>query len=346
MVALDDDRLVRLGDGLSGEGCSWPWSLLGPCPRGSAGPRLTLGAPRTVALPPYPAGVRIFSGIQPTGTSTLGNNIGAIRQYVDGQERAAASGDEARHASSTCTRSPSPTTRPSCASGSTTPPRDPARRGPGFRAVRGLFRQSDVPEHAELTWLLSSVVPQRPDWPACTSSATSPRSSASSSAPACCSTPVLMAADVLAYRAGEVRSAKDSASTWSSCAMPPATSTAGSRPCGSERAVSRAADRCPSRRTPEVGARTWTCRSRRARMSTSSASPEGTVYLCSTKASRWRRSSSGPSTDSETGARRPSVRPEGEARRLEPARDPRGLPPHLDRRVPSARCPNAAATAT
>ena len=32
---------------------------------------------------------RIFSGIQPTGRKHLGNYIGAIRQYVEGQERAA-----------------------------------------------------------------------------------------------------------------------------------------------------------------------------------------------------------------------------------------------------------------
>ena len=30
---------------------------------------------------------RIFSGIQPTGRKHLGNYIGAIRQYVEGQER-------------------------------------------------------------------------------------------------------------------------------------------------------------------------------------------------------------------------------------------------------------------
>ena len=31
--------------------------------------------------------MRIFSGIQPTGRKQLGNYIGAIRQYVDGQDR-------------------------------------------------------------------------------------------------------------------------------------------------------------------------------------------------------------------------------------------------------------------
>jgi tryptophanyl-tRNA synthetase len=37
--------------------------------------------------------VRIFSGIQPTGRKHLGNYIGAIRQYVEGQDRAIAGGD-------------------------------------------------------------------------------------------------------------------------------------------------------------------------------------------------------------------------------------------------------------
>jgi tryptophanyl-tRNA synthetase len=31
--------------------------------------------------------MRIFSGIQPTGRKHLGNYIGAIRQYVEGQDR-------------------------------------------------------------------------------------------------------------------------------------------------------------------------------------------------------------------------------------------------------------------
>jgi len=31
--------------------------------------------------------MRIVSGIQPTGRKHLGNHVGAIRQYVEGQER-------------------------------------------------------------------------------------------------------------------------------------------------------------------------------------------------------------------------------------------------------------------
>src|SRR6185295_18984302 len=98
--------------------------------------------------------VRIFSGIQPTGRKHLGNYIGAIRGYLDGQER----GDPAiycivdLHATSVAY--------------------DPAAL-PGYvldtagmliaaglypdRCI--LFRQSDVTEHAELCWLLASVTP-------------------------------------------------------------------------------------------------------------------------------------------------------------------------------------------
>jgi tryptophanyl-tRNA synthetase len=96
--------------------------------------------------------VRIFSGIQPTGRKHLGNYIGAIRQYVDGQER----GEPAiycivdLHATSVAydpkllPRYVLDTTAMLLAAGL-----DPAR------CI--LFRQSDLMEHAELCWLLCSV---------------------------------------------------------------------------------------------------------------------------------------------------------------------------------------------
>jgi tryptophanyl-tRNA synthetase len=96
--------------------------------------------------------VRIFSGIQPTGRKHLGNYIGAIRQYVEGQER----GDPAiycivdLHATSVkydpkeLPRYVLDTAAMLLAAGL-----DPER------CI--LFRQADVQEHAELCWLLSSV---------------------------------------------------------------------------------------------------------------------------------------------------------------------------------------------
>jgi len=98
--------------------------------------------------------VRIFSGIQPTGRKHIGNYIGAIRGYLDGQERA----DPAiycivdLHATSVAYDPEAlptyvlDTTAMLIAAGL-----DPAR------CI--LFRQSDVKEHTELTWLLCAVTP-------------------------------------------------------------------------------------------------------------------------------------------------------------------------------------------
>ena len=96
--------------------------------------------------------MRIFSGIQPTGRKHVGNYIGAIRGYLEGQER----GDPAIYCivdlHATCIeydpralpRYVLDTTAMLMASGL-----DPER------CI--LFRQSDVREHSELCWLLSSV---------------------------------------------------------------------------------------------------------------------------------------------------------------------------------------------
>ena len=96
--------------------------------------------------------MRIFSGIQPTGRKHIGNYIGAIRGYLEGQER----GDPAiycivdLHATSIAydpQKLPAyvlDTTAMMIASGL-----DPER------CI--LFRQSDVREHTELCWLLASV---------------------------------------------------------------------------------------------------------------------------------------------------------------------------------------------
>jgi tryptophanyl-tRNA synthetase len=96
--------------------------------------------------------VRIFSGIQPTGRKHLGNYIGAIRQYVEGQDR----GDPAiycvvdLHATSVAY---DPTKLPGYVYDTTA-----MLLAAGLDPERCiLFRQSDVREHSELTWLLCSV---------------------------------------------------------------------------------------------------------------------------------------------------------------------------------------------
>jgi tryptophanyl-tRNA synthetase len=139
----------------------------------------------------------VFSGIQPTGRKHLGNYIGAIRQYVEGQER----GEPAifcivdLHAISVA-YDPAElrerlydTTAILLAAGL-----DPER------CI--LFRQSDVREHTELTWLLSAVTSQG-DLNRMTQFKDKSAKQELVSA-ALFFYPVLMAADVLAYKATEV----------------------------------------------------------------------------------------------------------------------------------------------
>jgi tryptophanyl-tRNA synthetase len=140
----------------------------------------------------------IFSGIQPTGRKHLGNYIGAIRQYVEGQDR----GEPAifcivdLHAISVAF--------------------DPAELrerlydtaaillAAGLDPERCiLFRQSDVQEHTELTWLLSAVTAHGDLNRMHQFKDKSARQQELASA-ALFFYPVLMAADVLAYRATEV----------------------------------------------------------------------------------------------------------------------------------------------
>jgi tryptophanyl-tRNA synthetase len=145
----------------------------------------------------------IFSGIQPTGRKHLGNYIGAIRQYVEGQER----GEPAifcivdLHAISVAYEPAElrerlhDTTAILLAAGL-----DPAR------CI--LFRQSDVREHTELTWLLSAVT-SHGDLNRMTQFKEKSARQRELVAAALFFYPVLQAADVLAYRATEVPVGED-----------------------------------------------------------------------------------------------------------------------------------------
>jgi len=95
--------------------------------------------------------VRIFSGIQPTGAKHLGNFIGAIRGWVEGQDRGEAIYCLVDLHAITVPYDPRVL-------------RETVLDTAAILLAAGLdpdrcilFRQGDVPEHTELCWLLSAV---------------------------------------------------------------------------------------------------------------------------------------------------------------------------------------------
>src|SRR3982075_2454199 len=141
--------------------------------------------------------MRIFSGIQPTGRKHLGNYIGAIVQYVAGQDRGEAIYCIVDLHAITVPFDPADlrerlydTTAILLAAGL-----DPER------CI--LFRQSDVREHTELTWLLSSVT-SFGDLNRMTQFKEKAGSQRELVSAGLFFYPVLQAADVLAYKADEV----------------------------------------------------------------------------------------------------------------------------------------------
>jgi tryptophanyl-tRNA synthetase len=211
--------------------------------------------------------LRIFSGIQPTGRKHLGNYIGAIRQYVEGQDR----GDPAIYCivdlhAITVDYDPAElrerlhdTTAILLAAGL-----DPDR------CI--LFRQSDVREHSELTWLLSAVTSwgdlnRMHQWK-------EKRALLERRAQAFVSSglflyPVLQAADVLAYRAHEVPVGDDQR-----------------QHIELMREIARRFNErfgetlvVPEHRIPEIGARVMDLQDPGRKMSTTGGSEAGTVYV-------------------------------------------------------------------
>ena len=205
---------------------------------------------------------RIFSGIQPTGRKHLGNYIGAIRQYVEGQHR----GDGIYcivdlHA--------------------TTVPHDPAELrerlydttailvAAGLDPERCiLFRQSDVKEHTELCWLLAAVTA----WGDLNRMHQFKEKSEQQRELVSAGLffyPVLMAADVLAYRATEVPVGDDQRQHIELMRDI------------AERFNARFGDLLvlPIGRYPEVGARIMNLQEPASRMSTTYGPDQGTVYI-------------------------------------------------------------------
>jgi tryptophanyl-tRNA synthetase len=210
--------------------------------------------------------VRIFSGIQPTGRKHLGNYIGAIRQYVEGQDR----GDPAiycivdLHA--------------------TTVPYDPAQLrqrlydttailiAAGLDPDRCiLFRQGDVQEHTELCWLLSSVtaIGELNRMHQFRDKSVAQRELVSAGL---LFYPVLQAADVLAYRAHEVPVGEDQREHLE--LMRDVAKRFNARFSeGREILV------VPEHRIPEVGARIMDLQEPSRKMSTTGGTEEGTVLV-------------------------------------------------------------------
>jgi tryptophanyl-tRNA synthetase len=205
----------------------------------------------------------VFSGIQPTGRKHLGNFIGAIRQYVEGQDR----GDPAifcivdLHALSVAF--------------------DPAELrerlydtaavllAAGLDPERCIFfRQSDVREHAELTWLLSAVTAHG-DLNRMHQFKDKSEKQRELVSAALFFYPVLMAADVLAYRATEVPVGDDQR-----------------QHVELMREIARRFNErfgetlvVPEMRIPEVGARIMDLQEPERKMSTTGTTEAGTVYV-------------------------------------------------------------------
>ena len=209
--------------------------------------------------------MRIFSGIQPTGTKHLGNYIGAIRQLVAGQDRGEGlycivdlHAITVAYDPAELRRSMYDLTALLLAAGL-----DPER------CI--LFRQGDVPEHSELCWLLCSVTElgrlQRMHQFRDKSQAQRELVSVGLLV-----YPVLQAADVLAYRAHEVPVGEDQREHLE--LMRDVARRFNTRfGAGKDVLV------VPEHRIPEVGARIMDLQDPTRKMSTTGGSELGTVYV-------------------------------------------------------------------
>jgi len=209
--------------------------------------------------------MRIFSGIQPTGRKHLGNYIGAIAQYVSGQDRGEALYCIVDLHAITVAYEPAElrertydTTAILLAAGL-----DPARCT--------LFRQSDVPQHTELTWLLTGVTElgrlQRMHQ--FRDKSVAQRELVSSGL---LLYPVLQAADVLAYRAEEVPVGEDQREHLE--LMRDVARRFNSRFAGDREVLV-----VPEHRIPQVGARIMDLQDPTRKMSTTAGSEQGRVYV-------------------------------------------------------------------
>jgi tryptophanyl-tRNA synthetase len=237
--------------------------------------------------------MRIFSGIQPTGRKHLGNFIGAISQYVAGQDRGEAiycivdlHATTVAYDAAELRDSVYATTAILLAAGL-----DPNRCL--------LFRQSDVPEHTELCWLLCSVTAYG-DLTRMTQFKEKSAQQRELVSAGIFMYPVLQAADVLAYRADEVPVGDDQRQHIELMRDV------------AERFNSRFGDVLvpPVHRIPEVGARIMDLQRPESKMSTTGGSEEGTVLILDDPAAiekKFKRAVTDSGSEIKRGADKPGV---------------------------------------
>ena len=206
--------------------------------------------------------MRIFSGIQPTGRKHLGNYIGAITQYVAGQDRGEGIYCVVDLHATTVAYEPAQLR-------STVYDTAALLLAAGLDPARCIFfRQSDVIEHPELSWLLASVA-SFGELSRMTQFKDKAGAQRELVSVGLFTYPVLMAADVLAYRAHEVPVGEDQRQHVELMRGI------------AERFNGRFGETLvvPEARIPEVGARIMDLKFPDRKMSTTSNNPAGTVYI-------------------------------------------------------------------
>jgi tryptophanyl-tRNA synthetase len=207
--------------------------------------------------------MKIFSGIQPTGKKHLGNYIGAISQYVDLQGE----GDPSIFCvvdSHSITVKYDPTEQ-----------RERVYDTAAILLAAGLdpeqcifFRQSDVPEHTELTWMLAAVT-SHGDLNRMTQFKEKSAKQRELVSAGLFLYPVLMAADILAYNTDLVPVGDDQRQH---IELARQIATNFNQRFGETFVV-------PEWRIPEVGARIMDVKDPTSKMSTTSENPAGTIYV-------------------------------------------------------------------
>jgi tryptophanyl-tRNA synthetase len=206
--------------------------------------------------------MRIFSGIQPTGDKHLGNYVGAIRQWVDDQDRGEGLFCVVDLHAITVPYDPVLLRESTLHTAATL-------MAAGLDPERCiLFRQSDVHEHTELSWLLSSVTAHG-DLNRMTQFKDKSAKQRELVSAGLFFYPVLMAADVLAYRANEVPVGDDQRQH---VELMRDIAIRFNERFGEHLVV-------PEGRYPSVGARVMDLQEPTNKMSTTGGTPQGTVLV-------------------------------------------------------------------